>query len=301
MKLTRLMRAGLLPLALGATAAIAGAQGKGKGGGQGDDKDKGKGRDKQEVAVKVRGDQARRDDKIKVKVKDDDRNKGKGNKKDRDDVAIVSVSGGNVSFREFAVSPKRGRRMAGLAVASAVRRGDNDDAFVIVPVDNRVQVKNRKGEVLVDFDDDRELGNWKVVSEPFKDKKGAPSFCRSGSGHPVWGRQWCIDKGFGLGADGDRRWSRVLDPSNVVIARRTTGDLTRDVLLDVLGSVVLNRLATHAVTLGYQDPLTGRWIGEQADTGPRVLLLTSGSRPVAEIVDLNRDDRADLLLVTVRR
>ena len=27
----------------------------------------------------------------------------------------------------------------------------------------------------------------------------APSFCRSGAGHPVHGREWCVQKGFGLG------------------------------------------------------------------------------------------------------
>ena len=27
----------------------------------------------------------------------------------------------------------------------------------------------------------------------------SPSFCRSGAGHPVHGRSWCLDKGFGLG------------------------------------------------------------------------------------------------------
>jgi hypothetical protein len=29
----------------------------------------------------------------------------------------------------------------------------------------------------------------------------APAFCRSGEGHPVHGRQWCRDKGFGLGSN----------------------------------------------------------------------------------------------------
>jgi hypothetical protein len=206
-----------------------------------------------------------------------------------------------VGFRELATSAKRGHRIAGLAVASAARRGNRDDAFVIRPVDNRVQVLNRNGVVLVDFDDDRELGNWKVATEPYREKKGSPSFCRSGTGHPVWGRQWCVEKGFGLGTDNDLRWSRVLDPSGVIITRPTTSDLTRNVLLDVLGSVVLNRLATHAVTLGYQEPLTGRWLGETNDAGPRVLLLSSGTRPVAELVDTNRDGNADLMLVTTRR
>lgn len=300
MRLTRLIQCAL-PLALAATAAIAGAQGKGKGGD--DDKGKGKGQsgvsrgnDKQDKNDKGRGyGVARNDD-------DTDRRRGKDKKdKDKADRArIVIESGGSVSFREFVMSDRKGRRLAGLAVASAARRGSND-AFLITPVGNRVQVLNRDGIVLVDFEDDRELGNWSVVTEPFRDKRGAPSFCRSGAGHPVWGRQWCVDKGFGLGTDGDYRWSRVLDPSNVVLTRSaTTGDLTRDVLMDVLGSVVLNRLATHAVTLGLQEPLTGRWIGEANDTGARVLLVSSGRRPVAEMVDVNRDGRADLMLVSVR-
>jgi hypothetical protein len=293
MKRTSRIITAFLPLLLSATAAVAGAQGKG----QGKDKDhgnQGKGKDKDKSAV-VR--ESRKD--LKEARKDLSKDiKEAGKDRDR----VVIESGGNVGYREYIVSERRGRRLAGLAVASAARHhNDDDDAFVIMPVNNRVQVLNRNRVVLVDFEDDRELGNWSVVTQPFKDKRGAPSFCRSGAGHPVWGRQWCVEKGFGLGVDNDLRWSRVLDPSNVVITRpATTGDLTRDVLMDVLGSVVLNRLATHAVTLGLQDPLSGRWIGESADTGPRVLLLSSGTRPVAEMVDTNRDGRADLMLVSVR-
>ncbi len=291
MKSMRWICAALLPLVLSAT--VLDAQGKGHGKDK-DRDDRGKGNDRKEVARDLK--EQRKDVKEMVK---DARRRDK-NDKDRDRVTVVTESGGNVGFREFMISEKRGRRIAGLAVASAARRG-NDEAFVITPVGNRVHVLNRSGVVLVDFDDDRELGNWKVVSEPFKDKKGAPSFCRSGAGHPVWGRQWCIDKGFGLGVDDDLRWSRIIDPSNVVITRPTTGDLTRDVLVDVLGSVVLNRLATHAVTLGLQDPLMGRWLGDTPDSGPRVLLLSSGRRSVAEVVDLDRDNNADLVLVTVRK
>jgi hypothetical protein len=282
--------AALLPLLLSATAAVAGAQGKGHGK-DADHGNRGKGKDK--VAKEARKDLKDAAKEARKEIKDF----AKGKDRDR---MVVTESHGNVSFREFAASPKRGRRLAGLAVASAARHHD-DDAFVITPVGDRVQVLNRRGDVLVDWDDDRELGNWTVVSENFKDKKGAPSFCRSGAGHPVWGRQWCIEKGFGLGVDDELRWSRVLDPSNVVITRPTTSDLTRAVLMDVLGSVVLNRLATHAVTLGLQEPLTGRWLGDTPDAGSRVLLLSSGPRPVAEVVDLNRDNRADLVLVSVRK
>jgi hypothetical protein len=70
------------------------------------------------------------------------------------------------------------------------------------------------------------------------------------------------------------------------------------VLLDVLGDVVFNRLAVHAITLGLVDPLTGMWLGEPI--GPRVLLVSAGDRPIAEIVDVNRDDRADVFLVALR-
>ena len=215
---------------------------------------------------------------------------------------VVSEAGGEVgrwTFRELAESPRHGQRLVGRAVARAAARGNPDDDFIITPLDNRVRVLNRSGAVLLELDDDRDIGIWRSVTEPHRNKSGSPSFCRSGAGHPVWGRQWCIDKGFGLGNDGDIRWTRVIDPGDIMIRRPvSTGVLGRDVLLDVLGDVVLNRLATQAITLGYVEPLSGRWIGESA--GPRVLLLSSANRPVAEVVDLNNDDRVDLLVVAAR-
>lgn len=32
------------------------------------------------------------------------------------------------------------------------------------------------------------------------DDRRGPAFCRSGEGHPVHGRQWCYEKGFGIGS-----------------------------------------------------------------------------------------------------
>jgi hypothetical protein len=215
--------------------------------------------------------------------------------------AEVRESGGSIErrdFRTFAASNKHGQRLAGLAVARANRGGLGDDELVITPVGNRVRVVNRSGLVLLDLDDDRDVGTWKVVGAPDRDAKGAPSFCRSGEGHPVWGRQWCIDKGFGLGNDGVVRWGRVIDPNVVLLRNVDTTPLDRATLLDVLGDVVFNRLAAHAITLGLVEPLAGRWIGEP--TGPRVLLLASGDRPVAEIVDVDRDNRAEMLVVALR-
>ena len=235
-----------------------------------------------------------------------DDNRGRGNAFGRSDERIpireVVVDGEvePVTFRTLVVSPRRGNQAVGRAISRATTRGVGDDMFVIQPVDNRIKVLNRSGAVLVDWDDDRELGNWKVVTTPFNDRRGAPSFCRSGAGHPVWGRQWCVDKGFGLGVDNDVRWARIIEPGDIRIVQPTTGDLTRDVLLGVLGDVVLNRLATHAITLGWQDPLNGRWLGDPSVPGSRVLLVSSGPRPVAEVVDLNNDSRADMVIVAVR-
>ena len=205
------------------------------------------------------------------------------------------------NVRAFAMSRKHSERFAGRAVALASLRGLDDDELIVTPVGSRVHVKNKKGDVLLDIDEDRarKMGSWKVVSLDGRTPEGSPAFCRSGAGHPVWGRQWCIDKNFGLGVNNGVEWGRASSSGDIILRRRAEStDLTRDVLATVLGDVVFNRLAAHAITLGYTEPLTGRWIGEA--NGPRILLLNSGGNTVAEIMDSNHDDRADLLLVALR-
>jgi hypothetical protein len=223
-------------------------------------------------------------------------------KADKQSGRVITESGGEVErsgFRSFVGSNKRGEKLAGRAIANALKHGASEDAFVVSPVGRNVYILNPAGVLLANFDSDEELGTWKAVTLGDRDKKGAPSYCRSGAGHPVWGRQWCVDKGFGLGSDGDLRWSRVIEDDNVLFMRPVTpGELTRVALVDLLGDVVVNRLAAQAITLGLIEPLTGRWIGEP--TTSRVLVLSSGARPVAEVVDLNRDNRADMLLVAVK-
>ena len=90
--------------------------------------------------------------------------------------------------------------MTGGAVAYAFARGTPENALLIAPAGRNVSVRNRKGDLLFDLDDDRArtLGAWQVAPLNNQVKGGAPSFCRSGAGHPNWGRQWCLDKGFGL-------------------------------------------------------------------------------------------------------
>jgi hypothetical protein len=202
--------------------------------------------------------------------------------------------------RRYVVSARPEERLLGKAVALAFVRGVPDNALVIVPTGPRYFVRNEAGDVLLDLEEShaRNPGYWKVVTIDDRVNEKAPSFCRSGAGHPVWGRQWCLDKGFGLGRSNDYRWARTVDPSDVVFRSAGTGSLTRDVLETVLGNTVLNRLGLHALTLGYTDPLTGQWLGQ--GTAPRVLLVSSGVYPIAEIVDTNGDNRADNLLVALR-
>ncbi|HEX8695546.1 MAG TPA: hypothetical protein VF746_24245 [Longimicrobium sp.] len=117
-----------------------------------------------------------------------------------------------------------------------------------------------------------------------------PSFCRNGRGHPVYGRSWCLDKGFGLGRD-IGVWRRApWDTVRFLSYRRTGGSLARDLLVGVLGSVVLNRL-----TYGVSDPVTGYW--SSYDSGPMVLQLNSGYTPIAELTDFDRDGRVDMVLL----
>lgn len=116
---------------------------------------------------------------------------------------------------------------------------------------------------------------------------GSPAFCRSGAGHPKYGRAWCIDKGFGLGNSG---WDRQVW-NNVVFQQQRTASIG-----DVLGSVILGRLNNYATsTLNLRTPLVGTWL--TSDTGSRVYLVRSGSTQVAEFVDTNRDGRADYVLL----
>jgi len=158
-------------------------------------------------------------------------------------------------------STAQGRGVAGRSVRPDIYDDDRDDRY-----DDR-------------YDDRRDQG---------------PAFCRSGAGHPVHGRQWCYDKGYGLGND---RWGRA-GWDDVVLRRpdRRYEDqrMNGSALEDILGSVVYRRLNTQARSLG-SGALTGRWM--DASSGPRILQVHAGSRPLAEFYDRNRDGRVDLVML----
>jgi hypothetical protein len=311
-----------LPLAMAAMVASSDAQGKGKGNdtekagqGQGRGSDKAKkapvatpasrGASRSESREPQRAGQTRAETNLPASANAASRasiasapNRGRAISRFARDLRLSEV---RPPIRRFINSNRAAEFVSGGALAYAFARGAPETALLITPAGRDVSVRNRKGDLLVSLDDERarNLGRWQV--SPLNDRVtgGAPSFCRSGEGHPVWGRQWCVDKGFGLGAQQDVRWGRTGDISDIILGRRvSTGTLTRDALLRLLGDVAFNRLALHAVTLGYTDPLTGRWRSEAS--GSEVLLVSSGNRPIAELVDTNRDQRADFMLVALR-
>lgn len=207
----------------------------------------------------------------------------------------------NARLRPVFASNRNSDLIAGGALAYALARGISPSDLVFVRNSDFAEVKNKKGNVLLALRDDdaRTLGSWRVAPLNDETAAGAPSFCRSGEGHPVWGRQWCIDKGFGLSGTGNTRWGRTRDVSGMRWnGDLATGSLTRDALLKVLGPTAFNRLALHAVTLGLVDPLGGQWRTDSS--GQRLLLVSSGATPVAEIADYNNDRIADLMLVALR-
>jgi hypothetical protein len=319
MRIREALLLGALAFAMSNTPNVALSQGKGggkdkgaQGQGKGQSKDKDQGRGKVQPRQSGRSDDnGRGKDKDKGRDVGKDRGFEKGGrpsavseksiaKRAQKFERIASRSSMPASVRSFANSRRAQDLILAAAVSHAFARGRGDDVR-IVQEGNIVRLVNRNSQPLVYLDDERarNLGRWRVgvVDDAVRD--GGPAFCRSGAGHPVWGREWCLDKGFGLGSYDDFRWGRTDDPGDLVFARSSLGgSLIGTALSSLLGSTAYNRLALHAVTLGLVEPLVGRWVADPG--GPQVLFVNSGQYPVAELVDVNRDYRADNMLVALR-
>lgn len=305
----------------GFPGAEAQGKGKGQGGGQNEGKGKGRGGDKSDEQSRGRGKgQGGERGEAKGRGSNDNRrddnpaaSRGKGRNESGPDVSrgrgrgnnrfvrVATPSGMSQSVRRYASSRRAQDVVVAAAISHAFARGRNDNDFRINAVGDGLRIVNLRGDPLVylDEDDARDLGRWRVGVLDDQVRGDGPSFCRSGAGHPVWGRQWCLDKGFGLGGYEDFRWGRNLDPVNVIFTQPSLRDQLMGAALErVLGTTTYNRLALHAVTLGLVDPLAATWYTES--TGPQLLRVNSGVYPVAEIVDTNRDLTGDLLLLALR-
>lgn len=142
-----------------------------------------------------------------------------------------------------------------------------------------------------------ERGRRGAANAKVQGRKGnGPPFCRSGQGHPVHGWEWCERKGWG-GAYGRDVWSR--GGWEDVIFRRpaeTRRRMEQPTLGGILGDIVMGRLTDHAGLVGLTGAMDGRWL----DLGERggVLQVRAGGVPLAELADLDRDGRAELVLLS---
>lgn len=140
--------------------------------------------------------------------------------------------------RRLVNSSRVSERMAVGAIARAHARGLAADAFDVRSDNDRMRILNRRGDLLFDMDHRRagELGGWQMRRLGDQaPRANAPAFCRSGQGHPVHGREWCIEKGFGLGSRSGTVWSRGGIGDIVFRNPDTRTRLDRGGLLGVLG------------------------------------------------------------------
>ena len=183
------------------------------------------------------------------------------------------------------------------APAEAQRRADRDDDRYERNEDHRVGERQGNGGRKRTADGDHSRTAERRGDRDDRDDRdrrgergNGPSFCRSGAGHPVFGWDWCRERGWDRSANVPVRWERRSWED--VIFRRTDrrGTLDRRDLGDVLGSVIVGRLDTRRRELGARDSYAGRWITSGSG---RELWVTAGGVPLARLVDRNGDRRVD--------
>ncbi len=149
-------------------------------------------------------------------------------------------------------------------------------------------------------DDGRRRGRGERWENRRERRGGGPPFCRNGRGHPVHGMGWCREKGWDRGGyDRYGDWSRA-GWTDVILGspeRRRDRRLREPSLLDVLGDVVFGRLVERGSRSGMDGPLDGRWL--RTDRGS-ILQVRMGGMPLAEMADVDRDGRADVVLLNRR-
>lgn len=141
-------------------------------------------------------------------------------------LALLAPSDAAAQGRENGHAGHGRAEARGHARAEARRDVDRDDR-----ISERVAVRDRDGRVIVRdrqraiVFDDRDVDRRYDTH----DRGRAPAFCRSGAGHPVYGRRWCLEKGFGIGDRGDVFF---LDDDRVAYWRGDDVVVVRDRRLD---------------------------------------------------------------------
>lgn len=134
-----------------------------------------------------------------------------------------------------------------------------------------------------------------------RDRNGnGPPFCRNGQGHPVHGWQWCRAKGWDRGYGSGDRWERA-GWSDVIFqgpAPTRNRRIEQGSVADVLGDIIFGRVTRFGRDGGLSGGVDGRWL--TLPGGGAVLQLRMGHNPLAELLDANRDGRADVVLLSRR-
>ncbi|HEX6939790.1 MAG TPA: hypothetical protein VF158_10290 [Longimicrobiales bacterium] len=171
--------------------------------------------------------------------------------------------------------------------SAQTRHGDDWWEWALPAVAGGEPIRTARGGIILpwpggDRDDWRDRGR----------RAGGPKFCRNGEGHPVHGRRWCVEKGFGLGSG----WRRV-GWGDIVFGTvgRPGGSFGRGTLIDILGDVVFGRLVDAGGRAG-GGALEGRWL-RAGRHGGHALQVRVGARPLAELTDLDGDRRVDAVLL----
>ena len=125
-------------------------------------------------------------------------------------------------------------------------------------------------------------------------KSSGPKFCQNGQGHPVHGRAWCRQKGWDNASLRNTGWGDVI----LRRPRYEQSSLGSSVLEQILGRTVYNRFDGQRSRLGLNSNMTGQW--RNTSNGTVLDLFASGIQ-IAQLIDRNRDGRADVVLMNYGR
>ena len=160
------------------------------------------------------------------------------------------------------------------------------------------QGEGRKGDDRYDDDDWGRTSSRDGRSYERNERGNGPSFCRSGRGHPVFGWNWCRERGW------DRsnsrypvRWEQRTWEDVIFRRPDSRSTLDRRGLGDILGDVVFGRIDTRRRELGSSSDYSGRWTTSGSG---RELWITAGGVPIARLIDRNGDRRVDSVFLAER-
>jgi hypothetical protein len=207
--------------------------------------------------------------------------------------AMPGDAAAQLSGRAQSEAAKRG----GVIVPQTDRRDDRrDDRCYDDRYDDR-RGKNKKNDR--DRDNDR---RWDNCDDDRRDGRyddrnrngNGPKFCQNGQGHPVHGRAWCRQKGWDNASLRNTGWGDVI----LRRPRYEQSSLGRSVLEQILGRTVYNRFDGQRSRLGLSSNMTGQW--RNTSNGTVLDLFASGIQ-IAQLIDRNRDGRADVVLMNYGR